>query len=299
MRRLVAGAAVLALALLVAGCGSGKSSRARVSAYFRQVNRIENGLAPQMNKANIAFRRFSAQQVTPKEIRELKRAERTIALLHHRISRLTPPKEAAQIHRDLLRLVSLQDGFAKDVVKLAAYGPRLNAVLTRVAAAGARLQRALKTHSAAEQAAAFRAYARALRDDLARLGKLTAPAVAVPSQRAEVARLDRTATLSTKIAAALKPIKLPAPLPKSKRRNKKAVARYNREAAAYQRKVLSRRQKLSKLLGQLGSVSSLADRRRVRAEQVKAVKAFDKRLVVIGRLAARIQRERTELERKL
>ena len=252
-----------------------------------------------MNKANIAFRRFSAQEVTPKEVRELKRAEGTIALLEHRLSRLTPPKEAAQIHRDLLRLVSLQDSFAKDVVRLAAYGPQLNAVLTRVAAAGARLQRGLKTRSAAAQAAAFRTYGRALRDDIRRLGRLTAPAVAVPSQRAEGSRLARTATLSTKIAATLKPIKPPAPLPKSKRRNKKAVARYNRQAVAYQREVLRRRQKLNTLLGQLGSVSSLADRRRVRAAQVKAVKAFDKRLVVIGHLAAKIQRERMELERKL
>jgi hypothetical protein len=299
VRRVVAGAAVLALALLVAGCGSGGNARARVSAYFRQVNQIEHHLAPQMNKANIAFRRFSAQQVNAKELSELKRAEGTIALLEHRLSRLTPPKEAAQIHRDLLRLVSLQEGFAKDVLKLAAYGPQLNAVLTRVAEAGARLQRALKTHSAAEQAAAFRGYARALLADLGRLGELKAPAVVAPSQRAEAARLSRTALLSEKIAATLKPVKPPAPLPKRLRRNKKAVARYNREAAAYQRQVLARRAKLSKLLAQLGSVSSLADRRRVRAEQVKAVKAFDKRLVVIGHIAAKIQRERTDLERKL
>jgi hypothetical protein len=299
VQRLIVGAAVLTLALVVAGCGSGGSSRARVSAYFRQVNQIERNLAPQMNSANIAFRRFSAQQVTAKEIRELKRAEGTIGLLQHRLSRLTPPKEAARIHRDLLRLVSLQHGFAKDVVRLAAYGPRLNLVLGRVATAGARLKQGLKTKSALKQTTAFREYARALREDVDRLGKLKAPDVAVPSQREEARRLARTAILSAKIAATLKPVKPPAPLPKSKRRNKRAIRRYNREVAAYQNKVLARRRTLSTLLGQLGSISSLADRRRVREEQVKAVKAFDKRLLVIGHLAGKIQRERIALERKL
>jgi hypothetical protein len=138
-----------------------------------------------------------------------------------------------------------------------------------------------------------------LRGDVTQIDALKPPAVAVPSQRAESARLARTATISEKIAADLKPIKPPARPSKKEAQNKQAVARYNREALAFQKLVLKRRRTLNRLLGQLGSVSSLADRRRVRAEQVKAVKAFDKRLYAIGRLAARIQRERLQLERNL
>jgi hypothetical protein len=297
--RVFAGAAVLAFALLLTGCGGDKSPRARVSAYFRQVNQIEHDLGPQMNKANIAFRRFSAQLVDAKEVTELKTAEGTIRVLHDRLAKVKPPKQAEQIHRDLLQLVSLQADFADGVVELAAYGPRLNAVLTRVAASGARLKKALKSRSALKQAAAFKTYASALRGDVTQVDALKAPAVAVPSQHAESARLARTAVISQKIAVALKPIKPPARLSKKEARNKQAVLRYNREALSFQKLVLKRRQALNRLLGQLGSLSSLADRRRVRAEQVKAVKAFDKRLYAIGRLAARIQHERLQLERNL
>ena len=70
-----------------------------------------------------------------------------------------------------------------------------------MATAGARLKQALKTKSALKQATAFRDYARALREDVDRLGRLRAPDVAVPSQREEARRLARTATLSAKIAA--------------------------------------------------------------------------------------------------
>jgi hypothetical protein len=299
VRRFSAGAAVLALALLPAGCGGDKSPRARVSAYFRQVNQIEHDLGPQMNKANIAFRRFSAQLVDAKEVSRLEDADGTIRMLHDRLAKLHPPKQAEEIHRDLLQLVSMQAAFAHGVVELAAYGPRLNAVLTRVAASGARLKKGLNSRSALKQAAAFKAYASALRGGVTQIDALKPPAVAGPSQRAESTRLVRTAAISEKIADDLKPIKPPARLSKKLAQNKLAVARYNREALAFQKLVVKRRQTLNRLLGQMGSVSSLADRRRVRAEQVKAVKAFDKRLYAIGRLAARIQHERLQLERNL
>jgi hypothetical protein len=299
VRRLLAGAACVGLGLLLAGCGGGKSARARVSAYFSQVNAIEHRMTTRMSDADIAFRRFSVQGMTPKVLHDLEGAEQTIKTLHARLAKLDPPKQAAQIHHDLLRLVSLQAAFATDVVRLAGYEAKLGPVLAHVAAVGKHLQAGLKAKSAQKQAQAFTSYADALDRDAARMTALVAPAVALPSQQAEASRLRRTVRISRRISSELRPISPPAPLPKSERHNKAAVTKFNAQALAYQKAVLARRQTLSNLLAELGAVSSLAERRRVRAEQVKAVKAFDARLSVIGKLAARIQKERLALERKL
>jgi hypothetical protein len=258
--------AALAAALVLAGAGCGSSRRASVSAYFRKVDDVQHQLVLPIAAANLAYKQFGKAASSAEERRALARAGQTVRKVRARIAAIVPPKEARPIHRDLLRLMDAEIGFADNVLRLARYTPQFAAVLTQAGQDGARLRVRLKTRSKAVQAAAFGDYADALDRDVARLGKLSPPAVAAPAHSAEVGTLAKTAQLSHRL--------------------RDALASGNRAA-------------LTGLINRLANVSSNALRLRLHAAQVRAVKAFNGRLLAMNRLTARIQRERQALERKL
>ena len=265
MRRAVAGVFAAALILIAAGCG-GPSKRAQVSDYFKQVDRIQKQMKQPITDANSAYQYFATASTSQSERVKLRRAEATIHKLRRRIAAVAAPDEAQKIRGDLLALMDGEATFAHDVWLLGKYTPLLGHVLAHAGQVGARLQASLKTTSAETQAQAFDAYAAVLKKDVAELRKLSPPNVVLGAHRAQIKTFTTSASLCRRIATALR----------------------NRDRTA-----------LPTLIQQLTNLSSLSARKRVHRTQVTAVKAFNKRLVALNRIAARIQRERVALERKL
>lgn len=263
MRRLAV-AGVAALALVAAGCGS--SRRDAVNAYLKHVDAVEHELAPRVRAANAAYGRFGKALESEKERRALVRAEATVRELRDRLAAVDPPEDAERLHALLLQLVGREAAFANEVLLLAGYIPRFQALVLDAGQAGRRLQAVLHSRSAAEAAPAFGRYAAALETDLRKLELLQPPPAMAPSHQAGVTALRRTADIS--------------------RRLRLALEREDNAAAG-------------QLATRLTGVSSFAVRERVAAAERHAVLAYNERLVDLGRLAARIQRERIRLDRKL
>ena len=264
MHRFVVAALIAVLVFAASGCGTGR--RGAVSKYFKKVDDVQKKLGPQMTQANVAYRNYSRATTSKKEARALVKAEATIRKLRRQTAAIEPPADAVPIRRDLLRLLDSEIAFAHDVIRLARYTPRFAAVLVDAGKRGARLQANLKGSSASQQAVAFGAYADALDRDVARLERLSPPAVVEPAHVAEVKTLRTTARLCRQIRDAL----------------------------------LAKQQvTLVNLINRLAGLSSTATRRKVHSAQVRAVKAFNARLLAMNRLTARIQQERLALEKKL
>lgn len=265
MRRAVAGVCALAVILTAAGCG-GTSRRTQVSDYFNRVDRIQKQMKQPVTDANSAYQYFATASTSQSERVRLQRAEATIRKLRRRIAAVPAPEDAQKIRSDLLDLMDREATFAHDVWLLGRYTPLLGHVLAHAGEAGAKLQASLKSTSAETQARAFDAYAAVLKKDVAALRKLSAPSVVLAAQQAQIKTFTTSASLCRRIATALR---------------------------------IRDRNALPTLIAHLSNLSSLPARKRVHRAQVAAVKAFNKRLLAMNKLAARIQRERVALERKL
>lgn len=265
MRRAAAGVFAVLLILTAAGCG-GKSRRAQVSDYFKQVDRVQKQMKQPVTDANVAYQYFATASTSQAERVKLRRAEATIRKLRRRIAAVAAPEDAQKIRSDLLELLDGEATFAHDVWLLGKYTPLLGHILAHAGQAGTRLQGSLNTTSAETQAHAFDAYAAVLSKDVAELRKLSPPSVVAAAHRAQIKTFTTSVSLCRRIATALR----------------------NRDQTA-----------LPTLIQRLTNLSSLSARKRVHRAQVAAVKAFNKRLVGLNKIAARIQRERAALERKL
>jgi len=257
-------AVIALLTLSAAGCGT--SSRDAVNAYLKKVAAVQRQLAPRIKAADRAYHRLGTAAKSAEERRALARAEKTARELRRRLAAVDPPEEAERIHRLMLLLAGREVALSGEVLALARYLLRFQGVVVDAGRAGRRLQRVLRLKSAAEAASAFGRYASTLEVDLRRLKGLAPPPVMAPSHRSEVSVLARTVDLSRRLGAALE--------------------RHDNAAAA-------------RLAGRLGAVSSFSARRRAAAAEAAAVRAYNDRLVGLSRLAARIHREQTRLDRNL
>src|SRR5437762_916753 len=86
MPRSVAVALVAALALVAAACG-GTSRRETVSAYFKQVDKVQRDLRGPIEKANRAYRLYATAATDPRERRALAGAGQTVRKVRSRIRR--------------------------------------------------------------------------------------------------------------------------------------------------------------------------------------------------------------------
>ena len=201
--------AVLATLVVVASAFIGRNDddgrRAAVARYILQVNQVQAGLGSALVRVNRAYSqlRFEGRSASA-QLLELERAEGTIALLRQQVDALRPPVEATALHAKLERLMTLQVALAREVTQLGRYVPRLSRAQRPLAEANERLRRELAAQpSPAEQARAFDRYANAVGAIAAGVDRLRAPRVLEASQRSEVARLRRLATLSGRLGTAL------------------------------------------------------------------------------------------------
>jgi hypothetical protein len=262
----------VAAALLLAALGAeavlrdgGDDERAEVADYIAGVNRIQGGMAGELTRVNRAYAGFRAAATQPtRQISELRDAERTLGVLAQQVRALHVPEDAERLHKELLRLLSLQADFARELTQLAEYLPRLSDAQRELAPAGARVQRELTAATTpAGQARAFGRYAATLDHVATSLERLSAPPVLEPARRAEIARLSELAKLSAKL--------------------RRAIDAQQAEAV----------RRLS------GDISRVAAARGASRAERDAVVAYNDRLKAIGAQRRAVERERIRLNREL
>jgi len=137
--RLARGGVVVFAAVALAGCGGPSHANQRrdaVNAYFDRVDHAEADLLSSAGEIDRAFRNFKLIGNSPREVHELTYArDRVTATLKH-VRAISPPPEARRLHSDLVRLLTLQQGAAAELLGVVTYEPQFLRALSPLAPAG-------------------------------------------------------------------------------------------------------------------------------------------------------------------
>jgi hypothetical protein len=256
----------LAAAALVAGCG-GDGRREAVDDYLEQVDRAQTSVLVQKGQIDLALGRFDLVAAKPADVATLTQAEKALRRVAREVRSIEAPPEARPLRSDVLRLLDLQAGVAHDLVWAARYAPRLRAALQPLGEATNRLSADLKAaRETRTSAAAFASYRTSLSAILRDLGPLEAPPALRPSLDGQRRALRRSVTLSSEIEAALR-----------------------RGDAS----------RVTQALRALSVLSTGPQAVRMRQAEIAAAKAYNRRLVDIGKLARKVEQHRRKLDTSL
>jgi hypothetical protein len=268
--RLAHGGAVLLLVAVLAGCGGStdvERRREAVNTYFEQLNRAQEPVLARSAEINEALGRFSLAKLEPARLKALERAQEAIQRALRRVRAVDPPPDAVKLHGDLIRLLALQESIVGELAWATRYVPQNREILRPLAGAGKTLTGALsRAKSSGALVAAFDGYRTSLSAILARLDRLRAPPLLRPGLAAERQTLSRSISLCREIRAALA---------------KRDVDRANDRIAA----LLA----VSRQTGSLGTQKA----------EIAAARGYNAKVTQIGRLAARVARDRQAITLKL
>lgn len=290
----VAAAAAVAAALLVTLTNHRSTSRTHkaVAAYITRVDAVEQQLQARVTQSVRAYHDFAAgKTISLRLVPQLRRARATIATLAHRLAAVPAPPPARRLRALLVRLTRAEETVAREVAQLASFAPRYGRLLVHAQAAGADLARALAAvqpphahrvtgtrkkvakaqaafdvaaaAAAAEQAHAVERYDASVAAVERRLSRLAPPPLLRPAYRAQMQTLAASRRAGARLAAALR------------------GAHRNDVALLGRRFTLAAR-----------TASSVGAQR----AQIAAVKAYDRRVRLIGALQGRIQLEVQRLQ---
>jgi hypothetical protein len=265
--RRAAGCLALLAALVLTGCGSSDTEKRRdaVNGYLGRVDRIQERFAPSFKLANDAYRDFSKDKPTARQLQRLRGAEVAILAARDALQQLTPPKDARKLHRDLLRLYDLNATAGLEVITLHQFLPGVSDTLGALGRVNKSYRDDLSgTTTVGDQAAALEGYSAAVGKVATRLHRLAAPPALRPWQASQVKRLREVVSTGRNLAAAL---------------------RVGDQAAV---PALIKRFRFL-----------LAHQPNVSQAQHSAVKAYNERLVGITRLQGRIAAEHQRLQNLL
>ncbi|HEY3922825.1 MAG TPA: hypothetical protein VGL76_12035 [Gaiellaceae bacterium] len=280
--RLAGRLTLLSLVAVLAACGSSHARRNAVNTYFDQVNAAESRLLASVGEIDGTFKAFSLTSNKQVEVKRLAQAQVEIGSALARVRALDPPPDAAKVHADLVRLLTLQHDVAHELYWTTQFEPlymhRLNAVsavanmfihdLNQVGAPVANGKPPkLSLNTALDgYATAFTTYGAALKPIVATLDRMSAPPELRPGFLAQRAALDQSVTLSATISTAL-----------------------------HARKVAAANEAIRKLFESAASANGTEAEKAIRG----AVRAYEARLGQIAKLAAQVSRERQKLVTRL
>lgn len=266
MRRGLLLALLLLAATLPAACGGDPSPRDRVRNYIESANDVQVSAAPNLQRANRAYRQFARGRLpSAAAMAELARAEDAIRALTERLADLDPPREATKLHELMMRVLDLNADLATESTQLSIYLPQARAALVDVGPVNERLRRRLEREDTpGGQTAALQAYRRALAQVVARLEKLTAPPILAATHAAQLERLSTARALAGELRT--------------------AVA--NRDSG-----------RVGRLLLRFRRVNSGADGDRALTNA--EIRSYDQRYSLVERAASELRREELRLQRAL
>jgi hypothetical protein len=195
--------AALAVGYLVVDRGNGR--RDAVAGYIEQANDAQLSLLTRLGSINLAYAKLRLDpKAAAAQAPVLARARRAIADARARVAALDPPPDARVLHRRLVRLLALEDAFARDVTELARRLSDVAAAQRELALATSALSRDLRDSSdGAVQAQAFDRYSDRLAAASARLSRRSTPVLLAIAKRESVTRLRRLAAVAHDLGAAI------------------------------------------------------------------------------------------------
>jgi hypothetical protein len=283
-------AGLIALALLVAGCGQSSSQRQAgdVAAYIVRVNKIQGQLTAPLLAVSKAGRAVGAQGAAPgtgtgllsgglvvqEERQRLLLAADSIHRIQRKLAAIPAPVAARRLRALLLQLVGDQESLTRQTAKLVVFLPRFRGALAPLTPAIRKLETSLTVNQArgsAAVAAVYQSKATALREFqatvngmLTRLRTLDPPLVSVPQDQIELHSLEGMSASAGRLAAAL------------------AHGGGGNTA---------------QLLAQFDRAANSTRTRTAQKAQAAAVRAYDARIAQLNRLAEAASRERARLAR--
>ena len=200
-------AAIVAVAgLALAGCGGGDDDRrAKVDAFVREANSVQQESAPDFDRANQAYLSFSKGKLPPAQARvRLAAAEQSMRTTRDKIVALDAPDDARELKRRLVALFDADAAFAHESTLLASFAPGSVKAQKDLPAIGRRLSRGLKgAKTPAAQEAVLRRYAASVGRVVAALQPLHPPPLLLVRHHAQVQHLERVRSLALQLADAL------------------------------------------------------------------------------------------------
>ena len=215
------GLAATILALALAGCGQHSSAqRVQVARYIARVNEVEHRLSgPLATVARISAavsgrrQRALTEATATVRQRQLASALDQIRVQEGRLAAIPAPAAAAHLRTLLLLYTRAEPALTGQLGLLVGFLPRFSTVVAVLGPALTKLEAALSVHQAAGTAAVSAVYAakaRALRafqattaQIIAKLRRLTPPAVSRPAYRAQLASLRGMGASAGRLAGAL------------------------------------------------------------------------------------------------
>lgn len=213
--------AVLALGLLLAGCGQHSTERQAVATYLTQVNKVESALARPLATVSSTGAKFAEEQrsggtltnlLTGSHEQALLAAWSQITALRGRLAAVKAPAPAARLRGLLLQIVDGEAALTREVARLVAFLPSFSAALQPLAPATRRLEVVLSQQGAAgssatavyaAKAAALQRFKHAVDAVVTKLHGLRPPAVSRPQYENELASLRGMSVSAGRLAAAL------------------------------------------------------------------------------------------------
>ncbi len=193
----------LAVLLLATGCGDNRHQQ--VVAYLNDVNAVQKDAAPELERANNLYLRYTRGEVDATAMETgLTRAQRAVTSLRLRLARITPPADARRLRRLILAYYDRGAGLARETAQLGRYLPAAEAALKPLERVSRTLRRRLDAaRRPAQQAAALAAYADALGKVVTALRGLDPPPVLLPAHRTQVERLTLARVLANRLRQAI------------------------------------------------------------------------------------------------
>lgn len=234
-----------------------------MAAYIKRANATGAAFAAQYKDVSAAYRTLSpAPRGQAAQLARLRAAARQLTVLRLELERIPAPPAARTLRRRLVAFYRLQEQVAHELPAIVAYFPAVASAERDVQPAAKQMRTALtRARTPKAQAAVLKTYADIVNFAAVSVENLPAPALLAPARAAEAARLRRTARSIQRAVAGL----------------------------------LTRdRSKLQRAIAALG-VTSDATGRANRA----AILAYDRHIVEIRQLGARVEQERRRLESSL
>jgi hypothetical protein len=220
MRR---GALLLAIAVVVGGCGNSDSQRKAVAAYLNKVQAIQNQLATPLTKVTQVGSQFANQvkvatggtagQLAHRQT--LLTAASQIDGLGAKLAAVSTPSPAQHLRSLSLQLVQQESAMTRELSKMVVFLPAFESVMRPLGPATSALQRVLAVSqprgygpsgvaaTLSVKAQALRRYAADLEVVVGELRRLDPPAVSTPQYATQITTLTRMRSAAGKVATAL------------------------------------------------------------------------------------------------
>ena len=289
-------AAAVAVAVAVGLVAAGvfkhhSSSQTAVARYITRVDAVEQQMRVPLTSLIAAYRSFSKSATSPRTVKKLAAAEKTLRTLQRRLSALEAPPAATKLRALVLRLIGAEVAATHEVDEIARFLPPF-------AAAGAASKRAAAA-LARGVAAATPPTPRPIRGTAAQIAQAKAAyaAVLAKSALAQAAAVDAYDAALAAVLQRLRPLRPPAMLAPAYGAQVRTFEATRAAGAALARELRTKNRTRAPLLSRrLAQAERIAAGVTAQRAQIAAIKAYNARIRAIGGLQTDIQHELSRIQ---